>query len=676
MTAVSPEAPTAWSSLAADPACVESLIALATVDPAELTGPDRVDAIVAYEKAMSFLAGGQMRMMDALAVPFAAGDPMRLAARLARKSCTTGDDDPDQVQQYVQEAATCLAAAEVAAALRISPVTAGIRLREAESMTHELAPTLEALEAGILDRTKARVIAENCRPLEPEDIAAVQELVLPSVGDLTTSEIRELAGHAVITVDPEGSEKRHQAAAARRELTLRPQPDAMANLSAYLPADGAVKIFQISDLLATATAGVSGDDRGIGARRVDAWIDIADQLLTNGCLDLADYLDRALPDHAQPQPRAQRSEFADDSTEPPDATTATNDNMSDRPTDPADTVTANTANDLNRPTDAAGDATDADSDVPDPATGSDPTLPDCDTLDSDDITETSFAPAPEPITASTRDTGSSDTGSATTTRRRRTMTRQGRRPHLSVVIGADTLAKKDNLPAALAGFGAIPASLGRSIALSAATVTALFADPDSGAITQTGALTYRPTQDLRDQIAALLSVCQFPACRQPVWRCDIDHREEFDHRHPEDGGRTATANTGPLCRRHHLMKHHTEWRVRVDPHRFVIDWYSPTAHRYQKKIGSPLPTAYGLSVSTGGTALAERLDCISAAADFAQNGHPDEPASVAEELLTALLLRHQLNHPGFEYEPTPQPGETDPPGAAEFHEDDDDPPPF
>ena len=52
-------------------------------------------------------------------------------------------------------------------------------------------------------------------------------------------------------------------------------------LKAYLPADGAVKIFQISDLLATGTAGTPGDTRGIGARRVDAL-----ELSTIGYLDL------------------------------------------------------------------------------------------------------------------------------------------------------------------------------------------------------------------------------------------------------------------------------------------------------------------------------------------------------------------------------------------------------
>src|ERR1700712_1734521 len=78
----------------------------------------------------------------------------------------------------------------------------------------------------------------------------------------------------------------------------------MATLKAHLPADGAVKIFQITDRLPTGTAGTPGDTRGIGARRVDALIDIADHLLTNGFVDLTDYLGQELPDHGTPTPRA------------------------------------------------------------------------------------------------------------------------------------------------------------------------------------------------------------------------------------------------------------------------------------------------------------------------------------------------------------------------------------
>jgi hypothetical protein len=317
---------------------------------------------------------------------------------------------------------------------------------------------------------------------------------------LTTSELRDLTAHAVITVDPDGTEERHQEAAARRELTLRPQGDAMANLSAYLPADGAVKIFQISDLLATSTAGTLGDSRGIGARRVDALVDIADQLLTHGYVDLTHYIDNALPDHGTPRtPEAPANTEQTCST----ASTVTEDHAEDA--------------DQSRP----------------PSSTSAPTVT---PTDADPATQASNPPPNRP-----------SAGRATeVAQQRRSMSRQGRRPHLSVVIGADTLAGKDHRPATLAGFGAIPAGLARSIALSAGTITALFADSGTGAVTRFGALVYRPQQELRDTAAALFAVCQFPSCRQPPWRCDIDHRESFDHQHPERGGRTDPGNAGPF----------------------------------------------------------------------------------------------------------------------------------
>lgn len=219
------------------------------------------------------------------------------------------------------------------------------------------------------------------------------------------------------------------------------------------------------------------------------------------------------------------------------------------------------------------------------------------------------------------------------------MTRQGRRPHLSVTINVDTLAGINDLPAHLAGFGAIPASLGRAIAHSAETVTALITDA-TGVATEAGQLTYRPTQRLRDQISALTNTCQFPSCRQPVWRCDLDHREPFDHAHPEHGGATDAENIGPFCRRHHLLKHHTEWRFRPDPENFTLHWTSPTGHNYTSKSRvALLPT---LAVTTPQTALAERLDHI---AGLAPAGTTLSPV---EEFLTTLLLHRR--QPPTEYD--------------------------
>jgi hypothetical protein len=646
-----------WADHAAHPADLDSLTSLANVDPASMSGPDLIDAIVSSEKALSLLAGVQMRLMAAFAEPFKAGDPMRLAARLARKHCLTGDDDPEQVQLFVPAAATSLASAEIAAALRIPHLTAGNKVREAEVMTTTLAPTLSALEEGALDRGKARIIADHCRPLSNDHTVAVQDLVLPHATSLNTSELRDLTAHAVLTVDPGGAEERHQSAVARREFSLRPQPDAMATLSAYLPADGAVKIFQVTDLLATASAGVPGDSRGIAARRVDALIDIADHLLTDGYIDIGSYLDQPLPDHRGPRP----NRHSDNSGANGDT---------DAPAPPA-------------PAPPAGNPTA----TPDEATTDTTTSAPADnTAATPDATGSADSATTTPNTAATDATDTPDaipTATATSTstppsraRRRQVLTRQGRRPHLSVVISESTLAGRDDRPGHLAGFGAIPAELARSIARSAASITALLADAATGAIRHAGELTYRPKQSLRDQIAAEHSVCQFPSCRQPVWRCDIDHRETFDHAHPDRGGHTDLSNTGPLCRRHHLYKHHSEWRLRPDPNGYTMHFTSPTGHTYASTPHPPLPTFASLSVSTGGTALAERLDAMVAFADVTaacpeadQSGRqtPAPAVSDVEELLTAILIRHSINDPGYKYEARPD--RDDPEGA-------DDVPPF
>jgi hypothetical protein len=446
-----------WPTHAAEPADTTSLRALAHADPTSMTGPALLDAIVASEKALSLLTGMQLRLLTAFAEPFKAGDPMRLAARLARKNCLTGDDDPDQVAMYVPEAAQSLAAAEVAAALRIAPVTAGHRIREATTMTGTLTPTLHAMEHGVLDRGKARVIAEHCAPLSPEHTSTVQQLVLPAAGHLTTSELRDITGHAVITVDPDGAQDRHHAAAARRELALQALPDAMATLKAYLPADGAVKIFQVSDLLATGTAGTPDDPRGIGARRVDALVDIADQLLTHGYLDIADYLGKELPDHTTPPTRT-RLRGTDTDTD-----TDTTDNTSDAATTDVDQTPDPAVN-------AATDAVDQAPDVPvhamEPADGRvggstpepTPEAPVTDTpasfddtqddqvddaqIDDAQIDDTEIddaaVPGATPSTRTARKPGTPDTA-------RSVFTRQGRRPHLSVTLGLDTLAGLNDL---------------------------------------------------------------------------------------------------------------------------------------------------------------------------------------------------------------------------------------
>ncbi|HET7015158.1 MAG TPA: DUF222 domain-containing protein, partial [Streptosporangiaceae bacterium] len=50
---------------------------------------------------------------------------------------------------------------------------------------------------------------------------------------------------------------------------------------------------------------------------------------------------------------------------------------------------------------------------------------------------------------------------------------------------------------------------------------------------------YRPSPWLRDYVTARDQTCRFLTCRQPAWRCDLDHTKPYDQ-----GGRTCDCNLG------------------------------------------------------------------------------------------------------------------------------------
>jgi hypothetical protein len=87
--------------------------------------------------------------------------------------------------------------------------------------------------------------------------------------------------------------------------------------------------------------------------------------------------------------------------------------------------------------------------------------------------------------------------------------------------------------------------------------------------------------DLARYVIARDQLCTFPGCRRSGWRCDLDHREPFP------AGTTCAGNLHPLCRRHHLLKHHGDWTVARFEDDGATEWTSPTGHPYRSR-----PPAY------------------------------------------------------------------------------------
>ena len=87
----------------------------------------------------------------------------------------------------------------------------------------------------------------------------------------------------------DAADRRVKKARKTREVTHRPLKDQLSLIKALLPADCAVTVFTLIDLLAGMK--VKGDDRVIGERRADALSDLFHQLLTHGHVDLRGLLD-------------------------------------------------------------------------------------------------------------------------------------------------------------------------------------------------------------------------------------------------------------------------------------------------------------------------------------------------------------------------------------------------
>ncbi|MBY6368537.1 DUF222 domain-containing protein, partial [Rhodococcoides corynebacterioides] len=65
---------------------------------------------------------------------------------------------------------------------------------------------------------------------------------------------------------------------------------------------------------------------------------------------------------------------------------------------------------------------------------------------------------------------------------------------------------------------------------------------------------YRPSAALDANVRARDQYCTWPGCNKPAWDGDLDHITEYDHTHPENGGKTTATGLGAKCRFHHLLK--------------------------------------------------------------------------------------------------------------------------
>lgn len=208
----------------------------ATVHSGALSARGRVDALAALEQYKAAVDAAQLRLIATMAA-----------------------DDPDG-KQWAQE--------DVAAALRLSPRSAGNRMALAEAATTRFPAMAKLLEAGRVTLAQMRSLDEHTAKLADEQASLVESMVLDHAQRQTVGEFTRTVKRKVLRVDASSAEQRHQLARADRRVSMRPADDGMAELWWLLPADQAAHIVATVDAIA---GGKQPDEiRSADQRRSDA----------------------------------------------------------------------------------------------------------------------------------------------------------------------------------------------------------------------------------------------------------------------------------------------------------------------------------------------------------------------------------------------------------------------
>ena len=201
-------------------------------------------AASAYRRLASWAQAGELAVVAQMASRSAACD---------KATEVGGDGRPGKVPAD--------AYGQVSLALTLSQAGAEWWTNLAVDLQWRLPATGQALRDGTIDLARAKAIAEATAALDDAKARAVEDRVLPRAGDQTTSQLRASLRRAVITADPEGAERRREAAERRAKVVLYPDAEGTASLSGQnLPGIRAAAAFARITALARAlkAAGVDG----------------------------------------------------------------------------------------------------------------------------------------------------------------------------------------------------------------------------------------------------------------------------------------------------------------------------------------------------------------------------------------------------------------------------------
>lgn len=202
---------------------------------------------------------------------------------------------------------------EVAGTSRVSQRTAETRLDDARHLVRNLPAAHAAMARGELLVPHALALISETVACTRDVCAEVEAAVLVQAESCTPAELRNRVKKAVIAADPVAAQERHDEAKRERATWVKPAPDGMALLGAYVTATQGRRFAGDLTALLGRTVVADGDDRTQAQREADLVADLpglALELLDrfHGVLPplgIPSGIDRYLPD--TPVPAENRS---------------------------------------------------------------------------------------------------------------------------------------------------------------------------------------------------------------------------------------------------------------------------------------------------------------------------------------------------------------------------------
>lgn len=181
-------------------------------------------------------------------------------------------DPEDMTREYVEEAA----AAEIAAALRLTRRASDTEVALAIELRQRLPRVWQALSSGDIDLRRAKVLIDGTSHLTMAGARSVIDDIIEDACRLTTGQLGHKLRKRCIEVDPEDAWQRYQGAVENRRIAMEPDPSGTAHFFGMnMPPDrlgaGMQRVNRIAKNLRR-----DGETRTMDQLRADVFLDLLD----------------------------------------------------------------------------------------------------------------------------------------------------------------------------------------------------------------------------------------------------------------------------------------------------------------------------------------------------------------------------------------------------------------